>query len=106
MCIYSTVRVTRAGDGFYKRTVFCRERLHLFIILAFCSPLLVPPDSSCRKCGKKSNAADQTGFLGNKTAGTRVEKGGVLGGSEFFTALLKYEPTKGCSKVIYATYVQ
>lgn len=75
MCIYSTVRMTRAGGRFYKRMVFCRERLHLFIILAFCSPLLVPPGSSCRKCGEKSNAADQTGFLGNKTAGHKSRKG-------------------------------
>lgn len=59
-----------------------------------------------RKCGEKSGFADQIGFFDNKTAGRGSLKGGVLRRFAFFTALLKYEPTEGCSEIICATYVQ
>lgn len=75
MCIYSTVRGLRLGRSFYKRTILCRERLHLFIILGFRTPFLVSMRRRFRKCGEKSNTADQTGFFGNKTAGHKSRKG-------------------------------
>lgn len=59
-----------------------------------------------RKCGEKSDFADQTGFLATKPQVTRAQKSSVLGGLEFFPALPKYESAEGVNKPIYATYVQ
>ena len=50
--------------------------------------------------------ADQTDFLATKPQVTRAHKSSVLGGLEFFPALLKYESAEGVNKPIYATYVQ
>ena len=84
MCIYSTVRRLRAGGGFYKRTIFCGERIHLFIISGFRRAFSVPLRRRFRKCGEKSSFADQTGFFDNKTAGHKSPKERYARGHQVF----------------------
>lgn len=78
----------------------------MFIISGLYRPFFVPQDRRFRKCGEKLSFADQTDFLATKPQVTRAHKSSVLGGLEFFPALLKYESAEGVNKPIYATYVQ